>query len=156
MSTVYVNVKSGHPVAGVIIALLSIAVSVLLTLLFGVIAGAVAGLLGLLALSLGVKARRCGRGLGAIICGVLAIVLAVTMSIGSVDMMKHLKETADKSGVAPTFSRYMNNPYFGIVGVAANASEDLKNTDTAATIQKELDALNNYANESAKASPSVG
>ena len=43
MSTVNTNNKAGHPVAGIVLGILGIAVALLMTLLFGVIAGAVAG-----------------------------------------------------------------------------------------------------------------
>ena len=49
MSTVNVNNKVGHPVAGIVLGILGIAVALLMTLLFGVIAGAVAGVLGIVA-----------------------------------------------------------------------------------------------------------
>ena len=146
MSTVNVNNKAGHPVAGIVLGILGIAVALLLTLMFGVIA--VAGILGIVAALLGYSAHKRGnRGVGAIVAGVLALVLAVSMTFTTVGMMKHLKATADASGVAPNFARYMDNPYLGLAGVAANAVEDMKgnNTDVVKTLQSELDALNRYA-----------
>ncbi len=146
MSTVTVNNKAGHPVAGIVLGILGISVALLMTLLFGVIAGAVAGALGIGAALLGFSARKCGsRGTGAIVAGALALVLAFSMTLTSVNMMKHLKATADASGVAPTFARYMDNPYLGLSSVAANAVKDSKNPDAVKTLQSELDALNKYA-----------
>ena len=79
--------------------------------------------------------------MGAIVAGALAIVLAFTMTFASVNTLKTMKDVAETSGVAPTFARYMDNPYIGIAGVAANSG----NTDEAVnTIQKEIDALKDY------------
>ena len=145
MSTVNVNNQAGHPVAGIVLGILGISVALLMTLLFGVIAGAVAGVLGIGAALLGISAHKRGnRGAGAIVAGVLALVLAVSMTFTTVGMMKHLKATADASGVAPNFARYMDNPYPGLSSVVANAVNDSKNPDAVKTIQGELEALNKY------------
>ena len=145
MSTVNVNNKIGHPVASIVLGILGISVALLMTLLFGVIAGAVAGVLGITAVLLGISAHKHGgRGVGAIVAGALAVVLAVCLTFTSVGMMKHLKATADASGVAPNFARYMDNPYLGLSSVVANAVNDSKNPDAVKTIQGELEALNKY------------
>ena len=145
MSTVYVERKAGHPVAGIILGILGIAVALLMTLLFGVVAGAVAGFFGLLAVLLGFGARRYSRrGVGAIIAGVLAIVLAFSMTITSIDTIKNMRETAAASGVAPNFAKYMDNPYLGLSSVVLNAANEQNNQDAFNTLQKELDALNKY------------
>ena len=145
MSTVYVERKAGHPVAGIILGILGIAVALLMTLLFGVVAGAAAGFFGLLAVILGFGARRYSRrGVGAIIAGVLAIVLAFSMTITSIDTIKNMRETAAASGVAPNFAKYMDNPYLGLSSVIANAVNDSKDPDAIKTIQGELEALNKY------------
>ena len=145
MSTVNVNNQAGHPVAGIVLGILGISVALLMTLLFGVIAGAVAGVLGIGAALLGISAHKRGnRGAGAIVASVLALVLAVSMTFTTVGMMKHLKATADASGVAPNFARYMDNPYLGLSSVVANAVNDSKNPDAVKTIQGELEALNKY------------
>jgi len=145
MSTVKENYKMGHPVAGILLGIAGIAVAVLMTLLFGVIAGAVAGALGIGAALLGISARRQGnRGTGALVAGVLAIVLAFTMTFTTASMLTTMKDAAAASGVAPTFARYMNNPYLGIFSVAANAAKDFKDEDAAKTIQTEMEALQQY------------
>ncbi len=147
MSTVKTN-KIGHPVAGIILGIVGIAIAVLMTLLFGVIAGAVAAALGIGAALLGISARRKGgRGVGAIVAGALALVMAVSMTFTSANLLKTMKNTAVSSGVAPTFAKYMDNPYLGLAGVAANAAEDIKTngTDVTKTLQSELEALNRYA-----------
>ena len=118
-----------------------------MTLLFGVIAGAVAGVLGIVAALLGYSAHKRGnRGVGAIVAGVLALVLAVSLTFTSANLLKTMKDTAVSSRVAPNFAKYMDNPYLGIAGVAANAVEDMKgkDTDVFKTLQGELEALNKY------------
>ena len=143
-----VNTKAGHPVVGILLAIAGIAVALLMTLLFGVPAGAVAGVLGIGAALLGVLARRNGNhGMGAIVTGALAIVLAFTMTFTSVNTMKAMKDVAEKSGVAPTFAKYMDNPYMGIAGIAANAAKAGNTDETVKTIQKEMDAMNAYMNK---------
>ena len=147
MSTVKAN-KIGHPVAGIILGIVGIALALLMTLMFGVIAGAVAAVLGIGAALLGISARKKGgRGVGAIVAGVLALVMAVSMTFTSANLLKTMKNTAVSSGVAPHFAKYMDNPYLGLAGVAANAVEDMKgnDTDVVKTLQSELEALNRYA-----------
>ena len=124
MSNVNVNNKAGHPVAGIVLGIVGIAVALLMTLLFGVVAG-----------------------VAAIVAGALAIVLAFSLTIGSVNTLKAMKDMAQSSGVAPTFAKYMDNPYAGIAGVAANAAHDANSEETIKTIQKELEALKAYAEQ---------
>ena len=148
MSNVNVNNKAGHPVAGIVLGIVGIAVALLMTLLFGVVAGVAAGVLGIGAVVLGYFARKNGnRGVGAIVAGALAIVLAFSLTIGSVNTLKAMKDMAQSSGVAPTFAKYMDNPYAGIAGVAANAAHDANSEETIKTIQKELEALKAYAEQ---------
>ncbi len=153
MSTENAIIKNGHPVAGIILGIMGIAMALLMTLLFGVIAGAAAGVLGIAAALLGLTARRNDgqRGVGAVVAGVLAVVLAVTMTFTSVNTMKHLRDTAAASGVAPTFTRYMDNPYLGLSSVVMNAVNDKNDKEAVRTIESELDALNRYVADSEKA-----
>ena len=151
MSTVNANNNVGHPVAGIVLGILGIVIALLMTLLFGVIAGAVAGILGIGAVLLGYSAHKRGnRGVGAIVSGVCAFVLAVAMTFTSVGMMKHLKATADASGVAPNFARYMDNPYLGLSSVVMNAVHAKDDRDAVKTIESELNALNKYVADSEK------
>ena len=148
MSNVNVNNKVGHPVAGIILGIAGIGVALLTTLLFGVIAGAVAGALGIGAALLGFFARKHGnRGMGAIVTGVLALVLAFSMTFASVNTLKGMKDVAESSGVAPTFAKYMENPYLGVYAVAANAAKAGNTDETVNTLQKEMDALKAYMEE---------
>ena len=142
MSTVKANNKMGHPVFGILLGIAGIAIAIMMTLWFGVIAGAVAGAFGIGAALLGISARRHGtRGAGAIVAGVLAIVLAFSMTFVSANIMKAMKDTAVKSGVAPNFARYMDNPYLGVAAVAMNAVNASQDGETAKTIEQEMKAL---------------
>lgn len=145
MSNVNTNCKMGHPVAGIVLGIAGIAVSLLLTLMFGVIAGAVAAGLGIFAAVLGISARRHGRrGMGAIVAGVMAVILAVTMTFSTVTILTGMKQTAQAAGIAPTFAKCMDNPYMGVAGIAANAMKVQNETDAVKTIQGEMEALRVY------------
>ncbi len=151
MSTVAVNTKNGHPVAGIVLGIIGISIALLMTLLFGVVAGGIAAALGIGALLLGVSARKSSpRGVGAIVAGALALVLAVSMTFASVGTLKLLKETAAKSGVAPTFARYMDNPYLGLSSIVSNAVNASNDGEAVKTIEKELEALKQYEANAAK------
>jgi hypothetical protein len=151
MSTVNVNNKVGHPVAGIVLGILGIAVALLMTLLFGVIAGAVAGILGIVAALLGYSAHKRGnRGVGAIVAGVLALVLAVSLTFTSANLLKTMKDTAVSSGVGPNFARYMDNPYLGLSSVVSNAVNASNDGEAVKTIEKELEALKQYDANAAK------
>ena len=151
MSNVNVNNKVGYPVAGIVLGIAGIGVALLMTLLFGVVAGTVAGAVGIGAVLLGISAKKNGnRGKGAIVAGALAIVLAFTMTFASVNTLKNMKDVAEKSGVAPTFAKYMDNPYMGIAVIAANAAKAGNTDETVKTLQKEMDAMNAYMNEHEK------
>ena len=152
MGTESICGKAGHPVAGTVLGIVGIAVALLMTLLFGVIAGAAATALGIAAALLGISARRSSgrRGTGAITAGVLAIALAVCMTFTSVNTMKNLRDTAAASGVAPTFTRYMDNPYLGLSSVVMNAVHAKDDRDAVKTIESELNALNKYVADSEK------
>ena len=55
------KVKTGHPVLGILLGLLGIGAALLLTFVTGVIGGGIALLFGVLAVVLGVKARKGGK-----------------------------------------------------------------------------------------------
>ena len=112
-----------HHVLGVVLGILGILIALLLTLLTGVIAGAVAALLGLIAVLLGFQARKAGKGMGAIICGALAIILAVVLCVNTVTLFKEFRRTAEESGVAPLVAQYAE-PALGVLGLVMGAVQD--------------------------------
>ncbi len=138
--------KAEHPVAGVILGILGIGAALVLCLLAGVIGGAIAVILGVLALLLGFQARKSGKGLGAILTGVVALVMAVVMTFSSIGIMGVIREKAEASGVAPLIAKYSDKPCLGLMGFvlsAANHQEDLE------ALNKEMSALTEGMKDSA-------
>ncbi len=113
-----------HHVLGVVLGILGILIALLLTLLTGVIAGAVAVLLGLIAVLLGFQARKAGKGMGAIICGALAIILAVVLCVNTVAIFKEYRRTAEESGVAPLVAQTAGKPALGFLGLVIGAMQN--------------------------------
>lgn len=118
MNTYESNMKSGHPVLGIILAVVGIAFAILSTLATGVIGGGIAVVLGIAAVLLGIHARKSGRGTGAIVVGVIAVILAVIMMIMTVNIFTMLRKQAEEAGDAPLVVRYADKPYLGIFGMA--------------------------------------
>ncbi len=117
------STDTGHPVLGVILGILGILIAIFLILLFGIIPGCIAGLLGLIAIILGIKARKSGRGIGAIVTGALALILAVAIAAGTAGIIKNLHNKALESGNAPLVAEFADNPYMGIMGMFSRAAE---------------------------------
>ena len=141
--------KTGHPVLGIILGIIGIMAAALLSVLTGVIGGAVAGVLGLAALLLGifaVKGGRRGGGAAAVVAGVLAIILAVTMTYGTVGMLNEMKEKAKSNPNTPLMAKYLDNPSMGFLGIVLAISKDgeAEKTDTETLLKalnKEMDLL---------------
>ena len=141
MSTYENKNKVGHPVLGVILAILGIGIAVLFTLLFGVIAGAAATILGITAILLGVGARKGGRGIGAIVTGAVAVVAAVVMMFTTVTAMNMLHKAALETGKAPVFAECFENPYMGLSSVYFKVAGDEAKMKA---LTDELETLKNY------------
>lgn len=119
------EIKTGHPVLGAILGILGIGASFPASMLFGVIGGGVCALLGIIAIILGVKAKRGGRkGVPAVVFGVIAIVLAVLMTVMVVVGIAGMQKKAAESGTAPLLAKYAENPYFGVVGILNKIPKD--------------------------------
>ena len=131
--------KVGHPVLGIFLALLGMFTALLLTFFVGAGATAVAVVLGVIAVLLGVGARKGGRGIGAIIMGGVAVAMAVIMLFNVVGSLNKLHDKAESTGKAPLISKYMENPYFGLMGIFANLPKD---EGTLNELMQEIDALN--------------
>ena len=129
--------KTGHPILGVILGLLGIAAAIFLAMLAGVIGGGIAVAFGLAALLIGISGRKKGgKGIGAIIVGALAILLAVALTATTVGGLKEMHQKAVESGSAPLVAKYAENPYLGLLGVA------LKIPNDEGTLQELTDQLN--------------
>ena len=133
-------VKTGHPVLGVVLGLIGLALALPLAVYVGVIGGCISALLGIIAIILGVRANRGGRrGTPAVVIGVLAVLLAIIMTVFSVFTIKTLHDKAVESGTAPLVAKYAEKPYFGVMGILNNIPRD---ETTEATLQQLMDEFN--------------
>ena len=117
------QMKSGHPVLGIVLGILGIGIALTLTILTGVVGGGVALLLGLLALILGVKASKGGARIVSILVGVVAMLLAAVMTVSSVAATSLMRDTALKNNPDSLVAKYTDKPYLGFLGMAINASK---------------------------------
>lgn len=145
MSTNESSYKSGHPVLALVLGIIGIIAALLLCLLSGIIGGAIAGAFGLAALLIGISSRKYGKGMGGIVTGVIAILLAVSLTTASVNVYRELQKKAEATGVAPLMSKYLNKPELGIVGLIINIPTDEGSLDD---LSKELDALSKLESSS--------
>ena len=152
MSTYENKNKVGHPVLGIVLAILGIGIAVLFTLLFGVIAGAAAAVLGTVAILLGVGARKGGRGIGAIVTGSVAIVAAIAMMFTSIGAMNLLHRAALDTGKAPVFAECFESPYLGLSSVIYKVAGDEAKTKA---LMDEMEALKGYTAQSGAVTVSV-
>ena len=143
MSSRPIQGKAGHPVLGVVLAVIGILIAMFFGLMSGVIGGGLALLFGLAGLLLGVSAhKKSSRGMGAIITGIIAIVTAVWMTFTAYNLVSAIQRNAREAG-APLMEQYASEPLYGIFGIISNAAED--NADSTA-LQEQLTFMTNYAN----------
>jgi len=145
--------KKGHPVLGIILGAIGIIIAVTLCLLTGVIGGAVALILGLIALLLGISAVKGGKkggGIGSIVVGAIAILLAVIMTFTTVVLFKEMQRRANETPQTPLMAKYLNDPYTGFVGMVLNMSKDNLNDAKAEELKAEMDYLSSLINSEQK------
>ena len=132
--------RKTHHVAGIVLGVIGILCALLLSFLFGVAGGAAALLLGVIALLLGIQARKAGKGMGAIITGALAIVLAIALTVSTINVFTALHKAAVENGETPLMAKYAEKPYLGFMGIIIEAAKG----DEASLEQmaKELEILN--------------
>lgn len=124
MSNMEYEQKSGHPVLAFVFALLGIIAAVLLVFLTGVIGGGIALALGVAAVLIGIAARRRGLGIAAIICGTLAVILAVIMTFSTVAVFRKIHDEALKyKDEAPLVAQCLDKPHFGFLGMIINVTK---------------------------------
>lgn len=133
------QMKSGHPVLGIVLGIMGIGIALTLTVLTGVVGGGVALLLGLLALILGVKASKGGARIGSILVGVVAMLLAAVMTVVSVGATSLMRDTALKNNPDSLVAKYTDKPYLGFLGMAINASKS--GEDSVEALLAEFQAL---------------
>lgn len=108
-------------IAGVILGIIAMVASVL-GLLTGLLGGAVAGVLALLAILFGILAKRReqGKGVPAIVIGVIAVLLAIALAVCGIDVANRLITQARLyKDQAPTVYKYAEkiNPNMGILAL---------------------------------------
>ena len=152
MSTNENTNKIGHPVLGIVLAVLGIGIAVLFTLLFGIIAGAAAAILGIVGILLGVSARKGGRGIGAIVTGSVAVLAAVVMMFTTVSAMNLMHKAALETGKAPVFAECFESPYLGLSSVIYKVAGDEAKTKA---LMDEMEALKGYTAQNGAVNISV-
>ena len=129
---------NGHPILGVVLGIFGILAALLLTLTTGIVGGGIAIILGLIAVLLGLKARKLGgKGIGAIIVGAIAVILAISMTVSSISAMKAMKTEAAKKNL--DIAKYIDKPYLGLMGVIMSLPKD------EATLNELMEQLNSLS-----------
>ena len=145
MSTNEKSYKSGHPVLAIVLGIVGI-VAALLSIFTGIIGGAIGGAFGLAALLIGISSRKYGKGLGGIVTGVIALLLAVTITSAAIGFYKGMQESAAKhKDIAPLVNNYLDQPELGLVGMFIDVS---KNHESLDQLSKEIDALSKLSETS--------
>ncbi|MBR6119397.1 MAG: hypothetical protein IKQ04_03650 [Oscillospiraceae bacterium] len=145
------NAKIGHPVLGVVLGFLGIAAAILLTFATGVIGGGIAVLLGVIGLILGIKTRKKGgKGMGAIVVGVLCVIIAVILTFTTIAGMAGLRDKAKELKPDSIFAKYAESPYLGAIGIILNMPQDEASMEA---LQQELQQLQELSTESTEAAP---
>ena len=116
--------KAGHPTLGLLLGFLGIAAALLLVFLTGIVGAGIAAIFGLTAILLGAKARKGGKGFGAIATGALSILLAAILLVSVVGLFTTMHDRAVATGTAPLVAKYVENPHLGLLGIAVRASQD--------------------------------
>ena len=118
------NSKKGHPVLALVLGILGIAAALFTVILTGAIGACLAGVLGLAAIIIGVVSRKGGKGMGGIVTGVLAIILAVAILFAVIGMFNTLREKALQNEETALVAQALEKPYLGLVGVSLNLPQD--------------------------------
>ncbi len=118
--------KTGHPVLAVVLGILGILIALFATLLTGIIGGIVAGVLGIAALLIGFFGKKNGgKGIGGIVTGALAIILAIAMTVSSVRVYQTMKDkAAEYADEFPLVVKTLDNPSLGMIGMLTNMPKD--------------------------------
>ena len=119
------STRTGHPVLGIILGIVGILAALVLVIFTGIIGGGIALSLGLAAIIVGISSKKnCGKGICAVFFGVIAVLISVVFTLGTIFLIKGLQQKAVYSG--SELSKYMNRPYLGLMGIA-NDIPDSKN-----------------------------
>lgn len=122
--------KKVHSGWGIALGLIGIVVALLGGFFFGNVGAIVAGVLGLIAVLIGVYALSKGsKGKGAVIAGILAIVIAFSIASTMNNLIKEAqKQALEHADIAPTWAKYAgeaktNMGFYGLVSKLAEGEE---------------------------------
>lgn len=133
------KMKVGHPVLGIVLGIFGVLIALFLTFLTGAIGGCVALLLGVLAFALGLSAKKKGgMGVGAMIFGVIAVVMAIVMTVSSIGIFTTIRNEAEKTKPGSLIAKSASNPYLGVVGLIINMPKD------EASIEELMNEINEF------------
>ena len=143
----YQETKQGHPGLALLLGIFAILIAFFVGGVFGLLGIVPAAILAVIAIVLGAGAvRAAGRGKGAIVTGVIAILISLMM-LAMTFGLKMLLESDEVKQTSPTFAKYAGESWKGIGGVIFAMS---KNGADIEKIQAEFDAYNNRNNPSAQ------
>ncbi len=143
MST-YTN-KTGHPGLGIFLGIVGILFAILPTLIRGVVGMGISVVLGIVAVLLGMGARKGGRGMGAIITGVIAVLLAVVMLFSSMNLVTRICDTMKdeitaQEQMTPEINDFIEGwkkqSYMGIIPIINLANNKMLQTQFDAALKK--------------------
>lgn len=133
------KVKVGHPVLGIVLGIFGILIALLLTFLTGAIGGGIAFILGIAAFLVGLSTKRNGgKGVGAMVIGVVAVLMAAFMTISSIGIFSTIRNEAEKTKPGSLLAKSASNPYMGVVGLIANMPKD------EASIEELMNEINEF------------
>jgi len=147
--------RKGHPILGIVLAILGIAAAMFLCLLTGLIGGGIALLFGVIALLLGifaVKGGKKGGGIASIILALIAIVLAVVLTVSTIAGFREMKKVVSAEET-PLMAKYLDrgNLNLGFVGILMGISKEEMNDQTAEELRKEMEFLDQKVNKTTPA-----
>ena len=150
-------------VLGVVLAVVGIIAAFIGTVLFGWIGGAVAAAFGVIGVLLGFRARKNSekqKGMGAIVTGIIAVVLAVVMIFTMQSAMKTIKdklleelEKQGGSGKFPTVAKYAESAdtSTGFIGLVNSMATKVTEEDKS-KFEEEIKNLTDLLSDSSSSS----
>ena len=132
--------KKPHHKAALTVGIIGIIVAIILGILFGWIAGCIGAACGVVAFILGLGARKRTdkeKGKGGVATGILAILFAVTISVGLVFFSGKIGEIAEEKGF-PLIAKHARALSGGVIGMMMEMKREDEDIDEAL---RELDEM---------------
>ena len=121
--------KKGHGTLGLVLGIVGIVLAGGATILFGIYGAAVGILLGAVALILGIRSKKYGKGTGAIVTGILSIILAIAMAGVVVGSLTLIRDQARKMDNVPLVVECLDKPEQGLMGIAMKLPSGEENAE---------------------------